>query len=477
MRRPPRPSLPVGVRASAGEWRAFSDRRYRTYHGIGITAAVVFALAGDGLTIPLLLALKTPPALATVIGVLPYALSSAQLLVPGLLRRTDGNLRGVTLAILAVGETRGLILALVVVAEHLHLLPAGAAILLIAGVMTLAGAASSIGGANLLAWYGAILPEPERRFVAPRVMGIIQGLGATLLLPVALLVQVGLPVLGVAVYAIVFVTAGLFGIAELAVVRRLRHPGRVRVAARGQAPPLNRETRRFIRDVALAAMGAGFGPYLSIYSIAVLGLPPSFAILLSAVSSAASLLSATIVGGWLGHGSASRALRISFVMRGGSMILGLFALPANPLAWLVLFLVAAMASAGASAGVLASNERLLRLTGGANLIGAQASFVASSAAGLTVGQLSSGALLAILPLGYPAFAILFTASGLTRLILATRVEVSATWTSATAAFDVAELRAGGRPGHPGEPGEPAGRVQPAVPVIPPDEEGGNPSLP
>ncbi len=466
VRRFPRPSLAPGVRASANEWRAFGDGRYRTYHWIGISGAVVFALAGDGLTIPLLLALRTPPALATVIGVLPYALSAAQLLVPGLLRRTDGNLRGVTLAILAVGETRGLVLAAVVVAEHLHLLPAGMAIALVAAVMTLAGAASSIGGANLLAWYGAILPEPERRFVAPRVMSIVQGLGATLLLPVALLVQAGLPTVGIGVYAIVFATAGILGIVELAGVRRLRHPGRVRVAARGEAAPLNRETRRFIRDVGIAAMGAGFGPYLSIYSIAVLGLPASFAILLSAIASAASLASATLVGGWLGHGSSSRMLRVSFVLRGGSMILGLLAMPANPLAWLVLCVVAAMASAGASAGVLASNERLLRLTGGANLIGAQARFVASTAAGLTAGQLSSGGLLAILPIGYPAFAILFVASGLTRLVLATKVDVSASWSSATAAFDVSELTATS----PAAAGE-------LAPVLARDEEGGSPTVP
>jgi len=104
--------------------------------------------------------------------------------------------------------------------------------------------------------------------------------------------------------------------------------------------------------------------------------------------------------------------------------------------------VAAMASAGASAATLAANERLLRLTQGVDLIGAQGAFVAESAAGLTVGQTTSGLLLAILPLGYPAFALLFTVSGFTRLVLATRVEVSPNWSSATAAFDIAELKRG-----------------------------------
>jgi len=434
--------VPAGARTSLDEWRVFGEPRYRTFHGIGGTAAAVFALAGDGLTIPLLLALGTPAAAATVIGVLPFAFSAAQLLVPSLLRRTDGNLRLVTLVILAVGETRGFVLAGVVILHELHLIPSPVAIVAIAAVMSLAGAASAIGGANLMAWYGAILPDGERRFVAPRVMGITQGLGAVLLLPVALVVQAGLSAIGLLVYAIIFGIAGVFGIAELAVVRRLRRPGRVRVAPRGEAPLRSPATNRFIRAVAIAAFGAGMGPYLSIYSISVLRLPPGFAILLSAIASAAALVSATVVGGWLNRGSASRTLRLSFILRGGSMIVGLLAFPGNPVAWLVLCVVAAMASSGASAGSLASNERLLRLTGGVDLIGAQAAFVARSAAGLTLGQTSSGLLLAILPLGYPAFALLFTVSGLTRLVMATRVEVSPNWSSATAVFDVAELKRG-----------------------------------
>ena len=434
--------VPAGARTSLDEWRVFGEPRYRTFHGIGGTAAAVFALAGDGLTIPLLLALGTPAAAATVIGVLPFAFSAAQLLVPSLLRRTDGNLRLVTLVILAVGETRGFVLAGVVILHELHLIPSPVAIVAIAAVMSLAGAASAIGGANLMAWYGAILPDAERRFVAPRVMGITQGLGAVLLLPVALVVQAGLSAIGLLVYAIIFGIAGVFGIAELAVVRRLRRPGRVHVAPRGEAPLRSPATNRFIRAVAIAAFGAGLGPYLSIYSISVLRLPPGFAILLSAIASAAALVSATVVGGWLNRGSASRTLRLSFVLRGGSMIVGLLAFPGNPVAWLVLCVVAAMASSGASAGSLASNERLLRLTGGVDLIGAQAAFVARSAAGLTLGQTSSGLLLAILPLGYPAFALLFTVSGLTRLVMATRVEVSPNWSSATAVFDVAELKRG-----------------------------------
>lgn len=478
---PPGLRLPAGVRLAVAEWRSFGDQRYRPFQGIGVGSAAVFALAGDGLTIPLLLALGAPAALATVIGVLPFTFSAAQLLVPSLLMRTDGNLRGVTMAILAVGETRGFVLAAIVLLHVLGLFPAGVAILGIAAVMSLGGAASAIGGANLLAWYGAILAEPERRFVAPRVMGITQGLGAVLLLPVALGVQAGLQTIGLAVYAAVFVVAGLAGLAELAAVSRLRRPGRVRIARRGERPPLSPETRRFIRIVTIAAAGAGFGPYLSIYAIAVLGETAGFAILLSAVSAGASLVTATVVGGLLARGSASRTLRLSFVLRGGGILLALTAFPGNPFAAAILLVVAVIASAGASAHTLSANERLLRLTGGVGLITAQSRFVSGTAGGVTAGQFASAGVLAILPVGFPAFAILMAGSGLVRLVLATRIEVSAGWSTATGAFDMAELRrAAPAPppaaadALPAAPPPPPVGPPPLPPVVPPGDRGGDP---
>jgi hypothetical protein len=137
-------------------------------------------------------------------------------------------------------------------------------------------------------------------------------------------------------------------------------------------------------------------------------------------------------------------------------------------------------SAGASAGVLAANERLLRLTGGIDLIGAQSRFVAGTATGLTVGQVGSAAVLALLPVAFSTFAVLMTVSGLVRLVLATRIEVSATWSTATAAFDVAEL-AGGRRGEPGAAGTPRrprlpdeGPARVPPPARPPDDRGGEP---
>ena len=425
-----------GSPSAIREWQVFLGPRYRRFQGIGGSGAVVAALAGDGLTIPLLLALGASPALATVIGVLPFAFSSAQLGVPWLLRRFDGNLRGVTLIILTVGETRGFVLGGLTLAAWLGLIPNGLAIVAIGAVMSLGGAATTIGGTNLLAWYGAILPDQERRFVAPRVMGMTLGLGSVLLLPVALLVQLVLPSLGVRIYAAVFLISGIAGVVEITVLRRLAQPGRVQVARRAAQPgggpvaaPPSPHLQPFLRSITVAAFGAGFGPYLSIYSISVLHLPPSFAILLSAISSAASLVSATVVGGLLARGSASRTLRVSFLMRGSSMLLGLTAFPQNPLAGLIICVVSAVAAAGASAGTLSSNERLMRLSPGPDLISAQGRFVAGSAAGLTAGQLTNAAILALLPLGYPTFAILFAVSGLTRYATAARAEVSETWSS------------------------------------------------
>ncbi len=476
---PGRPRAPTGARLALAEWRDFAGRRYRPYQGIGVGAAAAFALAGDGLTIPLLLSLGTSPALATVIGVLPFTFSAAQLLVPSLLRRTDGNLRGVTLAILAIGETRGFVLAAIVLLHVAGLLPAGLAIGAIAAVMSLGGAASAIGGTNLLAWYGAILLEPERRFVAPRVMGITQGLGAALLLPVALGVQAGLDTVGLAIYAAVFMAAGLAGLGELAAVLRLRHPGRVRVARRGEQRPPSPETRRFIQIITLAAAGGGFGPYLSIYAMSVLDAPASVAILLSAVSSGASLVAATIVGSLLNRGSASRTLRLSYVLRGGGILLALLAFPGNPAAWLVLLVVAALVSAGGAAGVLAANERLLRLTAGIDLNGPHSRDVAGTALGVTTGQVASAGVLAVPPLllgspaGFVAFAILMVGSGISRLVLATRIEVSATWSTATAAFEVAELR-GAAPLQPG-PSSQASPTEDAAAATPPSAPGPEPA--
>jgi hypothetical protein len=453
--------VPSLTRSSAtlDDWRTFAGR-YRKYAAVGVTQAMTASLAGDGLTIPLLLALGCPPALATVIGALPVAGSVAQLGVPWLLRRADGDLRRVTLSILAVGELRGFVLAGVTLLAAGGIIPHSVAIVAIATVMGIAGAAGTIGGTNLQAWYGAILAERDRRFVAPKVVAVNLGLGALLLLPVALVIQATLPTVGIAVYAGVFVISGIAGVAELVSVRRLRNPGRVRVHEDRPAPttadaapsapggsarrapppqPFSPALSRFLRIVTLAAFGAGFGPYFSIYAISVLGAPASFAILLSAISSASALVASAVIGGWLHRGSASRLLRLSFLLRGGSLLFGLLAFPANPAAALILCGMAVLVNVGYAAGVLAQSERLLRLASGSQRIRAQGRFVAGTASGVTTGQFMSAGVLAALPVGFPAFAILFLVSGLIRVVLIPFVEVSESWSTATSVWSIDEL--------------------------------------
>jgi hypothetical protein len=342
-----------------------------------------------------------------------------------LLEKSGGDLRRVTLVILAAGELRGFLLAAITFFTWAGVLPDRAAIALIGIVMMLGGAATTIGGTNLLAWYGAVLPDAERRFVAPRVMGLTIGLGAILLLPVALVVEAGLAAFGIRIYAAIFLLAGLGGLIELSVVRRLPHPGRVRVArSAGPAPAvLPAGLESFIRSIIFAAFGAGFGPYLSIYSISVLHLPPSFAVLLAALGSGSALVASTVVGGLLMRSSSSRMLRVSFLLRGGSMLFGLLALPGQPLAALVICIVAVVAAAGAAAGTIAANERLQRLATGDGLVVAQGRFVAGNALGMTAGQVSNAIVLGFAPLGYVTFAGLFLVSGLTRFIVAARAEV------------------------------------------------------
>jgi hypothetical protein len=452
--------------AALADWRLFAGR-FRKYAVVGVSQAGVTSLAGDSLTIPLLLALGTPAAVATAIGALPVAGSVAQLGVPWLLRKANGDLRRVTIGILTFGELRGFVLALVTILSANGTIPNQVAIVLVAAVMGLAGAAGTIGGTNLQAWYGAVLPENDRRFVAPKVVATNLGLGSIILLPIALLIQWAFPEFGTIVYAWVFVAAGIAGVAELAAVLRLRRPGRVIVheeraadgSADGAGPgvvragggtsggarpgsatsPFSASLRRFLRIITIAAFGAGFGPYFSIYVISILHMPASFAILLSALASASALISSAVIGGWIHRGSSSRLLRLSFLLRGGTLLLGLLAFPLNPFAPLIMAVLAVAVSAGYSAGVLGSNERLLRLASGPQLIRAQGRFVAGTAVGATGGQFSSAAVLALLPVGFPAFAILFAVSGMIRVVLIPFVEVSDSWSSATMVWRVDEL--------------------------------------
>ncbi len=443
------------ARSALAEWRAFASSRYRAFHVIGAAQGIVTNVAGTALAIPLVLALGTPPAVATIIGILPLAGGMAQLGIPGLLRRTEGNLQGLTLLAIVAGETRGLWLAFIATLAGLHVLPDGIAVAAIALVLGIGGAFGSVATSNLLAWYHVVLTEEERRFVAPRVVGVAVGLGAILLLPIALLIDAAARAYGPGAYAPPFLLAGLAGFLELGGAASLPHPGRVRVPRLADAPVSDPvKLRRFGRIAAFASFGSGLGPFLSIYVISVLHLSAGFAIVLSAVSAGASLAASIIVGGLLHRHSASRILRVAYLLRGGSMLLGLTALPGTPWAAPVLVAVAAIVTAGASADQLSSNERLFRLVAGPSAIAHQGRFVARNGAAVTVGQLVSASVMAVGPVAYSTFAILFASSGLARVLAAMRIDVSATWLSGTGVWTAGELGPTGDAGPP--PGEAGG---------------------
>ena len=355
---------------------------------------------------------------------------------------TDGNLRLLTTIAAAIGETRGFALATVAVFYSLGWLSAGVAIVAVAVVVAVGQTLGLIAGANIQAWYSIILPEAERRFAAPRAVAMSMGLSALILLPTSGLV--GLSEWGTWPYAIIFFAGGLSSILLLWSLRKLPVPGRVRIPETAlisaQTDP---RLRSFIRSSAWGSAGAGLMPYVSIYVIAVLGLPASFAVALSALNGGVALLASLLASGFLATGSASRLLHSSLILRGLAMFIFMTAFPGMPLAPTMIVIAVILTSAGWASGALAANERLFRLAAGPALISHQGRYILYNSASLTGGQLASAAVLAVGGLGYPLFASLFAMSGLLRLWSAHRTEVSDNWSVATGAFvmPIAERRA------------------------------------
>lgn len=405
-------------------WRRFGGSRFRPFHAVGFSQGAVNALAGPTLMTPLMLALGGPPAFVLVASVLPGLGSLSQLVLPWLLRKTDGNLRGLTVLIAALADTRGFWYAGIVALAAIGWLPHGVALAAIVLLSIAVGAIGSLSVSNLLAWYHAVLPEPERRFVSPRT-GVVAAVAATALLaPTALLLHdVHVPV---GFYVVPLLVAGIASLVGIGGLLRLPPPGRVRVpdSARvtAERPPA---IDRFVRISTFGAIGAGLGPPLSIYALVVLGLSPGFTIALSAIATVASVVASMVVGSLLDGGSSSRVLRFAHGIRAVAMAIGLLAFPGNPLAAALLILVAIMSAAGDAASGLAWSERILRLSVGPAAIAHQARYVASTSAACAGAQLAaSGVLAAGSALGYPVYAALFVASGAIRTVTAARLDVT-----------------------------------------------------
>jgi hypothetical protein len=223
--------------------------------------------------------------------------------------------------------------------------------------------------------------------------------------------------MGLWAYAVPLAAGGLAGVVASVAVRRLPSPGRVRIPS-GQAwrQVDDGRLRGLARVLALASLAGGLSPFLAIYAIAVLGTGPGFAIGISAVSSASLVVAAVLVSSHLVRGSSSRLLRASQVLRGGALLLGLAAHPANPYAPLVLLAVTVLLAAGDTAGQLSSNERLFRLATGPSVIAFQSHFVLHNVAAYTGGLVAASGVMLLG--GYPAFAILFVSAGTVRFAAA-----------------------------------------------------------
>ncbi len=411
------------ARAALADWRLFARGIYRPFRLLAVAQGFIGALSGPAIVIPLLLALGAHPALATLLAVLPVIGTTAQRFIPRLLERADGNLRGLVVLAATIGEPRGLLLAAVIGLTAARVIPNAVAIGLVAAVVGIFGSLGAIAYGSLQAWYQIILPDAERRLVAPRLAGITLGIGSVILLPLALTIDGLLARIGLWAYVLPLSVAGTAGLVAAVALRRLPFPGRVRVPKHAAAAVADDgRLGRLARVIMLASLAGGLAPFLSVYAIVVLHTGPGFAIAISATSSATLVLSSIYVSSYLVRGSASRLLRRSMLLRSAALLLGLTAYPANPLAPAILLLIAVMMAAGDTAGQLSANERLFRLATGPSVIAFQSRFVVRNVVAYGLGLLTASGVLLIG--GYGAFAILFAGAGSVRLVASRYTEIS-----------------------------------------------------
>ena len=413
-------------RGSVSDWREFGQRRYRPFRVLAVAQGFIGALSGPAIVIPLLLGLGAHPALATLLAVLPVLGTTVQRFVPAFLDRTDGNLRGLVLLGATIGEPRGLYLAAIVALNAAGIIPTWAAIALIGLLVGVLGALGAMSYGLLQAWYQIILPDDERRLVAPRLGGIALGIGSVVLLPIALTIDGLVATIGTWAYVVPLSIAGVAGILAAVMLRMLPSPGRIRVprhAAAAFAGPNEDRLRRLARVLNLAGLSAGLAPFLSVYAMTVLDSGPGFAIVISATSSATLVASSLWVSGHLRGGSSSRLLRASMLLRGVALLSAVGAYPDNPLAPLIVLLVAVLMAAGDAAGQLSANERLFRLATGPSVIAFQSGNVLRNVAAYSLG-LTAGSVVMLVG-GYASFAVLFVAAGAARLVAGHQAEVTA----------------------------------------------------
>jgi len=399
-------------------WRRFGDPRFRTYHYLALAQGVVGVLAGFDVVIPWALAMGCPPFAAVLLGVLPLAGGMAQLVVPRLLDRTSGNLRGLTILIASLGEPRGLYLATLAVLYAAGWVSGPVALVALAVLIGVTSVLSSITGANLLSWHSAVLPDPDRRLVVPRLMAVSLAIGALLLLPIAALLDSLVHVVGMYAYALPFIVSGALGVAEIWVLFRLRHPGVVIVPPRAVATDSEPtpELDRFLRSTAINALGMGITPSFSVLMISVLGMTAGFSMMTGAIGTLTMVVAAAFFGDRLARGSSSRMLRGSFGIRAGAMTAALLTWPLPALAPVLVIAASMLGAIGFASGQLAGNERLFRLSSGPAVLGHYARYLARTSGAMTFGQLVGAGVIAVSGAVLPAFAGLYGASALIRVV-------------------------------------------------------------
>lgn len=413
-------------------WLDFGTRRNRPYAVIAGSQAVLAAFATDALFVPFLLVLGANPALVTAVGLLPVLGSAAQVLMPAALRRTDGNLRGITIALSIATETRGVWFALVAAGVATGAVASGVAIGLIALIVLVSCSGALVAEATLFSWLAIVLPDDERRDVTPKMMGVTAGASAVLLLPAGVILGLASPEAASWLYVAFFAIAAASSLPLLRAIAGLPRPGRVTIPRREAAPTPAPGLRSFLRGTTWNAVGVGLTPYLGVFAVSVLGMSPGFAVVLSGVWALASLVTSAILGAVLTSVSSAWLLRVSYASRAVGMLLCLAAFPGNGAAGAVLLLAVTINAVSYSAVVLGQTERLFRLTSGSAMVAAQASMTARSAAAFTGGGIAlSAATVVAEGIGFPAWAAMFVASALPRLVASHATEASGGWRTAS----------------------------------------------
>jgi hypothetical protein len=413
-------------------WRTFASGRYRPFQAIAVGQAFTASYASDALFVPLLLRLGAPPALVILVGSVPIGASVVQALAPQILRRMRGNLRRLTL-LLTITELRGFAHAAVVAAIAAGVIDAPLGIVLISATVAICQTGGVLSAGNITLWTAVVLPEHERRLVGPRMGAATMALSTLLLLPAGAVLDAGLRSIGLWAYVGFFLAGGLVSILTPLAVARLPHPGRVLVKTGEATEPLPESFRRFTAAVAIASLGQGLIPYLSLYAIQVLGASAGFAVALSGFGAAGALAGSLAAGSFLLHGSSSRVLRTSLIARAFAALTCAVAIPGNPAALPILLLGAALFNGAGNAGVLAANERLYRLAPPDLRVQCQSRYVGSTSAAFAVGAVTCASALALSgPIGWTVYTALFLGSGITRTIAGIRTDVSPSWRSPSA---------------------------------------------